>query len=74
MSPHARDRAREKRRNEKRQSVLDQRATDSRRNKQVLGIVLAMVVVIGGFVGLTLALNKDDQGVGSAKAGAPRLD
>jgi peptidyl-prolyl cis-trans isomerase B (cyclophilin B) len=71
VSPHARDRAREKRRNEKRQSVLDQRATESRRNKQVLGIVLAMVVVIGGFVGLTLALNKDDQGVGSAKAGAP---
>jgi peptidyl-prolyl cis-trans isomerase B (cyclophilin B) len=69
VSPHARDRAREKRRNAKRQSVLDQRATESRRNKQVLGIVLAMVVVIGGFVGLTLALNKDDT-AGSAKAGA----
>jgi peptidyl-prolyl cis-trans isomerase B (cyclophilin B) len=70
VSPHARDRAREKRRNEKRQSVLDQRATESRRNKQVLGIVLAMVVVIGGFVGLTMALNKDDNTVG-AKAAAP---
>ena len=70
MSPHERDRAREKRRNEKRQSVLDQRAADSRRNKQVLGIVLAMVVVIGGFVGLTLALSKDDGTAGSAKAGA----
>jgi len=51
--------------------VLDQRAADSRRNRQVLGIVLAMVVVIGGFVGLTMALNKDDSTMGgSAKAGA----
>ena len=59
MSPHARDRAREKRRNQKRQSVLAQRGLDSRRNKQVLGIVLALVVIIGGFVALTFALNKD---------------
>ena len=71
MSPHARDRAREKRRNKKRQSVLDQRATDSRRNKQVLGILLAMVVLIGGFVGLTMALNTEDNTAGRAKAGAP---
>lgn len=70
MSPHARDRARQKRRNEKRQSVLDQRAAESRRNKQVLGIVLAIVIVIGGFVALTMALNKDDGTAGSAKAGA----
>ena len=60
MSPHARDRARDKRRLKKRQSVLAQRDMDSRRNKQVLGIVLAMVVVIGGLVGLSLALNRDD--------------
>jgi Peptidyl-prolyl cis-trans isomerase (rotamase) - cyclophilin family len=59
VSPHARDRAREKRRNQKRQSVLAQRGLDSRRNKQVLGIVLALVVIIGGFVALTFALNKD---------------
>ena len=59
MSPQARDRAREKRRLEKRQAVLDQRARDSRRNKQVIAIVLAMVVVLGGFVGLTFALNSD---------------
>ena len=55
MSPNDRDRAREKRRYEKRQSVLAGRAAESRRNKQVLGVVLAMVVVIGGLVGLTLA-------------------
>jgi peptidyl-prolyl cis-trans isomerase B (cyclophilin B) len=59
VSPQARDRAREKRRYEKRQAVLEQRARDSRRNKQVIGIVLATVIVIGGFVGLTLSLNKD---------------
>ena len=61
MSPHARDRAREKRRNEKRLAALAQREKDSRRNKQVLGVVLAMVVVIGGFVALTMSLNKDSK-------------
>ena len=61
MSPHARDRAREKRRNEKRRSVLAEREMESRRNKQVLGVVLVMVVIIGGFVGLTYALNKNDK-------------
>jgi peptidyl-prolyl cis-trans isomerase B (cyclophilin B) len=70
VSPHARDRAREKRRNKKRQSVLAQREMDSRRNKQVLGIVLVMVVIIGGFVGLTFALNNRDKSAPSAHASA----
>ena len=60
MSPIDRDRAREKRRYEKRQSVLAQREVEATRNKQVLGVVLAMVVVIGGLVGLSLALNRDE--------------
>lgn len=60
MSPNARDRAREKRRYEKRQTSLGVRRAESRRNRQVLAIVLAMILVIGGFVGLTLALKKDD--------------
>ena len=67
MSPHARDRAREKRRNEKRQSVLAQREMDSRRNKQVLGVVVAMVVVIGGFVALTFVLNQDSKTAASSQ-------
>ena len=58
MSPIDRDRARDKRRYEKRQSVLAMREAEARRNKQVLGVVLAMVIVIGGLVGLSL-LNKD---------------
>ena len=66
MSPQARDRAREKRRAEKRQAGLDQRARDSRRNKQVLGVVLVMIVIIGGFVGLTFALNKDSKPVSAS--------
>jgi peptidyl-prolyl cis-trans isomerase B (cyclophilin B) len=61
VSPHARDRAREKRRNQKRQSALAQREMDSRRNKQVVGVVLAMVVVIGGFVALSMALSHDNK-------------
>ena len=68
MSPNARNRAREKRRNKKRQSVLALRAMESRRNKQVVGIVLIVVVVIGGLVGLSLALNKDDTTVASGQA------
>ena len=43
---------------------------ESRRNKQALGIVLVMVVVIGGFVGLTFALNKDTAASGQAKSPA----
>ena len=70
MSPHARDRAREKRRNEKRRSVLAEREMESRRNKQVLGVVLVMVVIIGGFVGLTYALNKNDKSATSSQASA----
>ena len=59
MSPIERDRAREKRRYEKHQAKLQSRATEARRNMQVVGIVLAMLLVIGGFVGVSLALNKD---------------
>ena len=74
MSPHARDRARDKRRAQKRQNVLERRARESRRNKQVLGVVLAMAVVIGGFVWLTSAMNTGDATTGaqaSARAGSP---
>jgi peptidyl-prolyl cis-trans isomerase B (cyclophilin B) len=68
VSPHARDRARDKRRNEKRQSVLAQRETESRRNKQVLGVVLILVVVVGGLVGLSYALKKDTKAPVAASA------
>ena len=60
MSPIDRDRARDKRRYEKHQAKLDLREVEARRNKQVLGIVLAMLLVIGGFVGVSLALTKDE--------------
>ena len=59
MSPIDRDRARDKRRYEKRQSVLAMREVEARRNKQVLGVVMAMLLVIGGLVGLSLAMKKD---------------
>ena len=66
MSPNARDRARDKRRYDKRQTALDLREVEARRNKQVLGVVLAMVVVIGGLVGLSLALNNNNGAVPAA--------
>ena len=65
MSPNARDRARDKRRYEKRQTVLGMREVEARRNKQVLGVVLAMVVVIGGLVALSLG-TKNDTGTNTA--------
>ncbi len=68
MSPIDRDRARDKRRYEKRQSVLAMREVEARRNKQVLGVVLAMVIVIGGLVGVSL-LNSD-AGTGPAAPAA----
>lgn len=68
MSPHARDRARDKRRNLKRQDVLARRALESRRNKQVLGIVLAIMVAVGGFIWLVSALNKDNATTGDQAA------
>ena len=67
MSPIDRDRAREKRRYEKRQAVLAGREAEARRNKQVLGVVLAMVLVIGGFVGVSFALNKGGKTVASGQ-------
>jgi peptidyl-prolyl cis-trans isomerase B (cyclophilin B) len=70
VSPHSRDRAREKRRNKKRQSVLAQREMAARRNKQVLGIVLAMVVVIGGLVAVSLAQSKKGKTASSGQATA----
>jgi len=70
VSPIDRDRARDKRRYEKHQTKLDMRAAEARRNKQVLGVVLAMLLVIGGFVGVSLALNKDDKTVAAGQPSA----
>ncbi|HET7477728.1 MAG TPA: peptidylprolyl isomerase [Dermatophilaceae bacterium] len=67
MSPKDRDRAYEKRRYEKRQSMLDQRIAERQRNKQVVGVVVAVLLVVGGLVGLSVALGNDD---GTASTGA----
>ena len=67
MSPIERDRAREKRRYEKYQTKLSMREVEARRNKQVFGIVLAVLLVIGGFVGVSLAMSKDSKTVASGQ-------
>ena len=59
MSPRDRERAYEKRRYEKRRSVIDQRDADRQRNRQVVGVVIAIVLVVGGLVGLSQALGDD---------------
>ena len=58
MSPNARDRARAKRRYEKRQATLARRRAQARRNKQVAGVVLAVLVVVGGIVLLSAVMGK----------------
>lgn len=71
MSPNARDRARDKRRYEKRQSVLAQREVEAQRNRQVIGVVLAIVVVVGGLVGLSFALGKDKVAASGQETSTP---
>lgn len=69
MSPNDRDRTGGVSRHQTRQASRALRALEVRRNKQVLVVVTAMVVIIGGFVGLSLALNKD-KALTSSQAGA----
>ena len=71
MSPNDRDRAREKRRYEKHQGKLATRAAEARRNKQVLAVVLAMVVVIGGFVALSKSLSTTTSTPTAAQSPSP---
>jgi len=49
VSPIERDRAREKRRYEKHQAKLESRQVEARRNKQVLGIVLAATLILSSW-------------------------
>ena len=72
MSPHARDQAREKRRNPKRHSVLSQPGMASRRTKKVVGIVVVMVVIVGGLVGLSLVLSQGNGTITGTQAGAQK--
>lgn len=60
MSPTDRDleRARAKRRYDKRQAALTARATEQRRNRQVVVVVAAVILVVGAFVALTSILGR----------------
>jgi peptidyl-prolyl cis-trans isomerase B (cyclophilin B) len=68
VSPNARVRARDKRHLKKRETVLARREMESRRNKQALGIVAILAVVIGGLVGLSMFVNKDKAGTAAGPA------
>ncbi|HEX8973465.1 peptidylprolyl isomerase [Oryzihumus sp.] len=68
MSPKARDRARAKRRAEKRQAVFERRAAERARNRQVVAVVLAVLLVVGGLVGVSYAVNR---GKGTATPATP---
>jgi peptidyl-prolyl cis-trans isomerase B (cyclophilin B) len=68
VSPKARDRARAKRRAEKRQAVFERRAAERARNRQVVAVVLAVLLVVGGLVGVSYAVNR---GKGTATPATP---
>jgi len=63
-----RERARVKRRYDKREVVARNRAADRKRNRQVAVVVAAVVLVVGGFVALTGVLGRS---AGTATALAP---
>lgn len=52
----AQERDRARRRYEKRQVMLAEREADAARNKKVVAVVLAVLVIVGAFVGLTQTL------------------
>ena len=55
MSPNDRERERAKRRYEKQQAARQRHEAEARRNRQVVAIVLAVLLVVGGLVGISLA-------------------
>jgi peptidyl-prolyl cis-trans isomerase B (cyclophilin B) len=67
VSPNARDRARAKRRADKRQAVYERRAAERQRNRQVVAVVAAVLLVVGGLVGVSYALNRGS-GTSAAQA------
>lgn len=71
MSPNARDRARARRRYERRQAALADRTVQRRRAQQVVGAVVAVVLVAGGAVGLTRALGSSTPESGPTAAESP---
>jgi peptidyl-prolyl cis-trans isomerase B (cyclophilin B) len=71
VSPNARGRAREKNRQQLRQL---RRELETRRNKQVVLVIVAMLVIIGGFVGLSLVMRKDvPKPLGSGCSAPPKV-
>jgi peptidyl-prolyl cis-trans isomerase B (cyclophilin B) len=70
VSPNARGNARDKSRNQKRETVLEMRDAQSRRNRQVVSVVLIAVLVVAGFVGLSQVLKQDDKASPAPAAGA----
>jgi peptidyl-prolyl cis-trans isomerase B (cyclophilin B) len=56
VSPNDRERERAKRRYEKQQAARQRHEAEARRNRQVVAIVLAVLLVVGGLVGISLAM------------------
>jgi peptidyl-prolyl cis-trans isomerase B (cyclophilin B) len=55
VSPNERERERAKRRYEKQQAARQRHEAEARRNRQVVAIVVAVLLVVGGLVGISLA-------------------
>jgi peptidyl-prolyl cis-trans isomerase B (cyclophilin B) len=68
VSPNDRERERAKRRYEKQQAARQRHEAEARRNRQVVAIVLAVLLVLGGFVGISLAM----RGTSATPTATPR--
>jgi peptidyl-prolyl cis-trans isomerase B (cyclophilin B) len=56
VSPNDRERERARRRYEKQQAARQRREAEARHNRQVVAVVLAVLLVVGGLVGISLAM------------------
>jgi peptidyl-prolyl cis-trans isomerase B (cyclophilin B) len=71
VSPNERERERAKRRHEKQQATRQRRAAETRRNRQAVAIVVAVLLVVGGLVGISLATRSGSAGAKVAGCSTP---
>jgi peptidyl-prolyl cis-trans isomerase B (cyclophilin B) len=70
VSPNDRERERARRRYEKQQAARQRREAEARRNRQVVAVVLAVLLVVGSLVGISLAM-KGSSGSAPAAGASP---
>jgi peptidyl-prolyl cis-trans isomerase B (cyclophilin B) len=73
VSPNDRERERARRRYEKQQAGRQRREADARRNRQVVAVVVAVLLVVGGLVGISMAMKGSPGSTPTAGAASPSV-